>query len=252
MPNSNDLAEELEKTINEDLGSIAHTIAEGVHTPGDPLQTLDMQAAKIEHQLSQCMLLAKTRVRDGFNYSIKAVQELARTDTLINLDALKENVNVAFSRFDTVAIAKDMCTKVMEGTSWKTLLGLDDVSMELLYRGAKHLFDLGHHPEAEAAFFFLTTVDYAQYAFWLGLGHAAFHLGNINQSINAYEMASTCQPGSIWPHIYMANCFEALHDFEESLICLKAAEQELLNSPEKDQELAIDLRERIANARSKY
>lgn len=251
MPQPNNITEELEKIVSEEVGAVAHTLAEAVHVPNDPLQSLELQEGKIERELSQCMRLAKTRIRDGFKFCIRSVQELARTDLTINLAALEQNVDIAFSRFESVASAKDMCSKVMEGTSWKSLLGLDDVSMDLLYRGAKSLFEKGHHPEAEAAFFFLSTVDYAQYAFWVGLGHAAFQLGNLNQALNAYEMADTCQPGSIWPHIYMANCFEALRDFEEAHICLEAAERELLDSPDKDSELLADLKVRIATARAK-
>jgi len=248
---SNKVTDELDKEVSEEIGVLAHQIAEGVHNPQDPLQSLDVHANKIEHELSQCMLLAKTRIRDGFKFCVAAVQEMAQTDTSIDFEALKENVNVAFSRFDSVAAAKDMCTQVMEGISWKSLLGLSDTSMDLLYRGAKKLFDAGNHPESEAAFFFLTTIDYAQYAFWLGLGHVAFHLSNLNQAINAYEMASSCKPGAIWPHIYMANCFEALHDFEESVISLQQAQDELLSSPDQDQGLLIDLRERITNAKTR-
>ncbi len=251
MSFTNDVAETLERDIAKDLGAIAQVLAQGAHSPDDPLQNLELQSGRIERELSQCMLLAKTRIRDGFNYCIKAVQDLARTDTTINLEDLKENVNIAFSRFESVAIAKDLCTQVMQGTSWKSLLGLDETSMDLLYRGAKWLFEAEHYPESEAAFFFLTTVDYAQYAFWLGLGHAAFQLGNVNQSLNAYEMAQTCQPGGIWPHIHMANCFETLRDFEESLLCLQAAEKELLASPKKDPDLLVELKERIAKAAAK-
>lgn len=242
-------SEVLSESFSTEVSELARTIAQDAHDPTDPLQNLDVLSQKIQHELSQCMLLAKTRIRDGFRYCVDSVQELARSDSTINLPALQENVTVAFSRFDNVAQAKDMCTKLVQGKSWKELLGLTDLTTNLLYQGAKKLFDSGKHPESEAAFFFLTTIDYGQYCFWLGLGHAAFHLNNINQAINAYEMADTCQPGSIWPHIYMANCFEALHDYEEAHHCLQNAERDLQNNPDKDSGLAMDLKERIANTR---
>ncbi len=252
MALSKKVSEALDNKIDEEVKCIAHDVAEETHLPEDPLQSIDVQQVKLEHELSQCMLLAKTRIRDGFIYCVESVKEMANTDTTIDLEALEENVATALGRFETVAIVKDMCSKVLDGTSWKNLLGLNDTSVDLFYLGAKRLIDSRRYPEAEAAFFFLTTIDFAEYNFWLGLGHAAFHLGNLNQAINAYDMAASCQPGSIWPHIYMANCFEALHDFEESLSCLRAAEQELLtNSAKKDHALEIDLRERIANAKSR-
>lgn len=248
MSISKDVSDSLEKEVTQEIQEIAHALAkESV----DPLESFDAKSIKIEHQLSQCMLLAKTRIREGFTFCVRAVEELARVDAAIDLGQLKENVNYAFSRFESVAVAKDMCTKLMEGYSWKSLLGLSDETVSLLYQGAKKLFEAGHNPEAEAAFFFLTTVDFAQYAFWLGLGHAAFNLGNINQALNAYEMADTCQPNAIWPHIYMANCFEVLHDYEESLVSLQNAERELLLQQEPNPKLATELKERIINAKNR-
>ncbi len=251
MALSKKVSEDLEQQIETNINIIARDVAEEMHIPDDPLQSIDVQTKKLEHELSQCMLLAKTRIRDGFIYCVNAVKEMAHTDSSIDLKALEENVETALGRFETVAIVKDMCSKVIDGTSWKSLLGLHDTSVDLFYRGAKKLFDSGRYPESEAAFFFLTTIDFAEYVFWLGLGHAAFHLGNINQALNAYDMASSCSPNAIWPRIYMANCFEALHDFEESLLALRSAEQELKNSPDKDHALEMDLQERIRNAKSR-
>ena len=245
------VTQELDKSVAQDLTEVARTLAEARHVPNDPLQSVSVLTTKIERELSQCMLLAKTRIRTGFGFCVDAVKEMARTDSTIDLEALKENVEVAFSRFESVAMAKDMCTQVMQGTSWKSLLGLDETSMQLLYKGAKKLFDSLKYPEAEAAFFFLTTIDYAQYAFWLGLGHAAFQLDNINQAINAYEMADSCQPGSIWPHIYMANCFEILHDFEEALVSLQNAELELISNVDKDENLLYEIQNRITHLKNK-
>lgn len=245
------IEDELQKSIDESLETAAHTIAEREHSPQDQLMTLDAHAKTIQHQLSQYMLLAKKHIADGFVFCIESIREIAHTDTSINLESLEHDLTESFSRLDTVATIKDMSSKVVDGASWKELLGLSDDTLQILYKGAKRLFDKGNHPQAEAAFFFLTTVDYKQYAFWLGLGHAAFHLANHNQAINAYEMAESCRPGAIWPHIYMANCFEALHDYQESLTALEKAEHDLLNCTEKDSHLEVDLRERIANAKKR-
>ena len=251
MSSSEDVKTFLQDEVAKDIAQAAKLQAREVYNPDDTLHTLEQEIATFHHELSQCMLLAKTRIKDGLQWCVEAIKELSQTDTSIDMDVLKENVVHALSRFDTVAKAKDMCAEVAEGKSWRSLLGLTDKTMEHLYRGAKHLFDLGHYPESEAAFFFLSTIDYAQYAFWLGLGHAAFHLGNYNQAINAYEMANSCQPGAIWPFIYIANCFEALFDFEESYLQLQNALTDLQSNPEVDQGLLIDLKERIANAKSR-
>jgi hypothetical protein len=72
-----------------------------------------------------------------------------------------------------------------------------------------------------------------------------FVLGNINQAINAYETADLCVPGSVWPHIYMANCFETLHDHEESLHALEEAQKEYQEKMEQDPEIGQGLVARI-------
>jgi len=245
------IAQELQKSIDENIETASREIAKKEHLPQDQLMTLDAHAKTIQHQLSQYMLLAKKHIADGFVFCVESIKEIARTDDSINLETLEHALTESFSRLDTVATIKDMSSKVVDGTSWKELLGLTDDTLQILYKGAKRLFDNGNHPQAEAAFFFLTTVDFKQYAFWLGLGHAAFHLGNHNQAINAYEMADSCCPSSIWPHIYMANCFEAQMDYQESLTALEKAQLELNNSQEKDPHLEVDLRERIANAKKR-
>lgn len=251
MPDNALIADALEQELSKDAALLSHKVAEETQTPENQLQSLEAHAMRIEHELSQYMLLAKKRITDGFWGCIECTKELALTDPSINIEALERDIHTAFSRFDSVARVKDMSGKVVEGICWKELLGLSDVTLQLFYRAAKQLFDSGLHPKAEAAFFFLTTVDYKQYTFWLGLGHAAFHMGNLNQAINAYETAETCQPGSIWPNIYMANCFEALNDYQEALFALEKAETDYKNSDAKDPELEASLLERIAKAKQK-
>jgi len=245
MTNSEQLTKALEQTISQQVQQSAKKVAEEKTFEEGPLLPTEARAKKHEHELSQYVQYAKRRCSEGFHLCHGAVAELANSDTTINLEALDRDITSAFSRFDETAHVLEMSQQAAGGTSWKDLLGLSDTSMQLLYNGAKDLFEKKRYPEAEACFFFLTTVDFSQYAFWLGLGHAAFQLGNINQAINAYETADCCQPGSVWPHIYMANCFETLHDHEESLIALEEAQKEHDALDTQDPEIAQGLSERI-------
>jgi len=248
------MTEELESIISDELSLLAKEKA--LELTGHPgaLLSVEQQSVKIEHELSQYVQYAKRRCKEGFEFSINAVSHLAETDASINLEAFRENISEAFSRFDSTARVLEMSAQVAQGTCWRVLLGLTDDTMKWLYQGAKSLFDAGQFPEAEAAFFFLTTVDVSQHAFWLGLGHAAFRLGNLNQAINSYETADLCQPKAIWPHIYVANCFEAMNDFEESNRALEFAHKECIEaaargSPQLELETSIQERIRKAKAR---
>lgn len=243
-----DIAKDLENQVKDKIKALAKTEAVA---PRDALEPIEVREAKIEHQLSQYMLYAKKRCIDGFFACFNVIKEIAETELHIDLSTFEANISAAFSRFDSVASANELSMKIDQATAWKDLLGITDQSLDLLYRGAKKLTDSNLHPEAEAAYFFLTTIDFKQYSFWLGLGHAAFHLGNLNQAINAYEMAECCQKFSVWPHIYAANCFEALNDHEEALTALETAYKNYQEGSDKEPNLDLALQERIAHTKQK-
>ncbi len=247
MSANNEVIQAIEAAIGTSIKSCAKKMTQTASE--NILESKEAHETRIGYQLSQYMLYAKKRCVDGFCCCFDVVKELAQTDPQIDIGSLESNVRSGLSRFDTVAALHQMSQQVQTGTAWKELLGITDDSLQLLYRGAKQLVDVGLHPEAEAAFFFLTTVDFKQYAFWLGLGHAAFHLGNINQAINAYEMANSCKPDSFWPHIYAANCFEALNDYHEALESLERADKNYQSVADSDPQLAQLLQERIAKAK---
>lgn len=243
---------ELKDIVAEEIKKLARIKAEEQQQQGQgALMTVDAQSQKIEQELSQYVQYAKRRCREGFDCCIEAVRKEATLRPDFDLQAFDDNINQAFSRFDSTVYVLEMSTKASRGTSWKELLGLTDSTMTTLYDAARSHFDQGHIPEAEAAFYFLTTVDVTQYAFWLGLGHAAFRLGNFNQSLNAYETAACCQENAVWPEIYIANCYESMNDYFESLQALERAFEQLKASGIQDKELETALIERIARDKAR-
>jgi tetratricopeptide (TPR) repeat protein len=241
----------LEGALAQDIKLLTHQVVQN-EAPKSVLESPQIHEKRVGKELSQYMLYAKQRCVDGFFSCFEGVKTLAQNESEIDLLELEKNLQSAFSRFDTVPNIQSLFTvSETQNACWKDLLGLTDTTLQLLYRGAKQLIDTGNHPQAEAAFFFLTTVDFRQYPFWLGLGHAAFHLGNLNQAINAYEMASTCDPKAFWPHIFSADCFEALNDYEEALGSLERALVHYQNAGQQDAELEKGLQERILKAKSR-
>jgi tetratricopeptide (TPR) repeat protein len=250
MPDISHVINALEASVSQNIKLLTHQIVQNEPSKS-PLESETMHEQRVHQELSQYMLYAKKRCVDGFFSCFDEVKNLAQNESEIDLMQLEQNVTSAFSQFDTVPNMQSLFTvSEQQHACWKDLLGLTDTTLQLLYRGAKQLIDKGNHPEAEAAFFFLTTVDFRQYPFWLGLGHAAFHLGNHNQAINAYAMASSCDPKAFWPHVLSANCFEALNDYEEALSSLELALAHCQNADEKDIELEEGLKERIRKAKN--
>jgi tetratricopeptide (TPR) repeat protein len=240
-------ADALEETVQNNLAPIAKAIAESTASPDMQLLRLDSQTKKIEAELSQYMSYAKRRCLEGFQFCY----DIVKTGPDVDLEAFNANVAEALTHFRSPSTALELSTQVLAGTSWKELLGVADTTLFALYKAALDLLETGRFPEAEAGFYFLTTVDFAQDAFWLGLGHAAYKLGNLNQAINAYETAANCRPGSFWPYVYMANCFERMNDFQEALFALEKAQDELLQHENPDLALSGELKERIIYARGR-
>ena len=241
------MADTLEDAVRKSLVPIAKSMAEATVSPDMQLLRLDAQARKIEEQLSQYMIYAKRRCTEGFQYCY----DIIKTDPEVDLEAFNNNVSQALNHFNSPVQALELSTQVLAGTSWKLLLGLTDITTFALYKAAKGLLDEGKFPEAEAAFYFLTTLDFAQDSFWLGLGHAAFRLNNFNQAINAYETAANCKPTSEWPHIYLANCFERMNDFHEALVALQDAVRVLALNNEPDSALMRELHDRMAYVKNR-
>lgn len=249
MVESAEVVRALEQSIKEMIKPVSHSVAQAMPQE-TPLESGEVRARKVENELSQYMIYAKKRCVDGFFCCFSSVKELARVDEQINVVALELNVKMAFSNLDSLMEVEKYSEEAQKGISWGDILGITDSSLQLLYRGAQRLIDTGAYPEAEAAFFFLTTVDYKQYAFWLGLGHSAFHFGNLYQAINAYEMAESCEPSSYWPSLHMANCFEKVNDYHEALIALEKAYGIYQSSEEKDLQIEQSLYERIAKTKA--
>lgn len=235
------LEREIEKEINIGLPELARLVAEdetGALSKG--------KADKIKHELEHDFNLYKNRCKEGLLLCIKAVEELAVNNRDINKKELKKDLLRAFSLFDSVEHVKKFGEQVLlEGKTWKELLRFKEATFEMLYKGARSIFDAGKYEEAEKAFFVLSLLDSTQFLFWIGFGHSAFQLENYDEALKAYMAACMAAPGVMWPHIYAANCFEAKKDFEGALLALQEAQEINNQSEQKNVEVGKELSDRI-------
>ncbi len=191
------------------------------------------------------------KCKDGFLICISSLRELALHDDEIQTDRLKRKMGSLPKKFDSLEKIQQLGLQLIEGKTWRELLDFHDDILQMLYRGASHVFEQKQYADAEFAFSFLTTLDPTQYAFWIGLGHAAYHSQHPDVAINAYAMASFCLPNAIWPHIYAANVFEAHQDKQHALLALQEADRIYQENNQGNKELAKTLKQRIAALQKK-
>lgn len=245
------LLEELETAVKDGLGPLAEAIAEETSSPEDKLVSSKARAEKLEAEIRENLDAFTKKCRDGFIACVKEVQALGAHDPEIDVQGLRDDLQQAFDQLDSLETVENFGMQVLEGESWSDLLHFKESTLQLLYKGAKHLFDEKRYEEAEQAFSFLITLDAKQYPFWLGLGHAAFHLKNWDLATNAYAMASINDPTSVWPHIYAANCFEAQNNFHHALMALEEALEVYKKGGAENKELEEAISRRIAEAKNK-
>jgi len=246
MPKKEDLIVlELDREINESLAPLCQTIAQEAGLPQEALLSPKAKAQTIENEMKAEINGYRKKCTEGFVLCVDEMQEIARKDPTLDLKVVKQNLEQAFDKLDSLDTIKNYVKEVLSGKTWRELLSISEPSLQALYKGAKHMFDEKRYREAESAFCFLATLDSSQYAFWLGLGHSCFHNKNFKEATNAYAMASMADSAAIWPHVYAANCFEATSDFHHALIALESAKKTSVHSQERNREFEEALNQRI-------
>lgn len=182
-------------------------------------------ALKIQEQVIDDIKQFSKNCSQGLQACIQAVQDIACFDPEVNMKHLRDNMHKAFEQINSMEQMQHLAIQVAQGTRFSELIGVDAKSLQILHKGARRLLETKRFKEAESAFCFLTFMDASKYAFWLGLGHSCFHLNHFSQATSAYHMASVNDPASFWPHMYMANCFEAMRKFNQAHIALEEADK---------------------------
>lgn len=202
------------------------------------------KASVVEEEIRGDLTSIKQKCTEGFCFCLDALQELSELDPEIRLSKIKHNLINGFGRLSSVDRVHQLGTEAIAGKCWCELLGISDETMEALYKAAKYLFEEGRFGQADAAFSFLTAFDSTNSAFWLGLGHASFHCDNYQKAIQAYAMAHYCDQKSVWPHMYAANTFEAMHNYKQALKALEIARETYEQSGLKDRDFQEALKQR--------
>ncbi len=182
-----------------------------------PLAHLDINATT--QQFAAELLLLRQRCRNGMENileKLKTTPELATKGK-----ALDEFLHTTFQAVLTPSTFTRTVLRLVAGETWAEALKIPPESIDLMYQGAKSLFEEGLYEQASLCFTFLSWFDSRQYEFWMALGHCQFHTDSYLAAIRSYGVASVCLPTESMPFLYSASCFEAMGDIEQATLYLQ-------------------------------
>jgi tetratricopeptide (TPR) repeat protein len=239
MSRQDNFERELKQAIENELTTYSKTVAEQSCLPNNPLSNPTQLAKKIEFELKEKLETTRKQCSDA----VMNCLEILKSES--NFEIVQEDLKQGFSKLSSLENVQKRGQEANDGTPWSTLLGLKEETLQALYKASKQLYDSQMNTEAESAFTLLVTLDSARPTFWLCLGHSQFRLNKFEQALASYQTAKVLQPSSIWTEVYLANCYEALHDFDHARAALETAQSLLKDSEEMDLDLKEVLHERI-------
>lgn len=104
--------------------------------------------------------------------------------------------------------------------SLQEVIGLPDTEIEKIYAFAGRLYEDKRFQDASDVFFLLTLLKPNQYAFWVGLGLADQQLEGYRQALESYGYAMFLDLDDPQAHLYAAQCFYHLNEFDKAKDCL--------------------------------
>ncbi len=232
-----DVEEEIKRYVDRVVGAFSELIESNPQVPSLPIPS---HAAFLQN-LDRNMRSIFQRIDAGVCAILNLVASLAKEEmygfTREQIDELGQLVAVA-------AVIREHSSKFMdemaEGKSLKELFGVTDETLDLLYRGAKYLYENQHYFEASTAFSILTLLDPRIHLFWMGLGTAEYLQERYEAALLAYAMAAQADSSDPLCHIYSAHSYLGLKENDKALQCLEIAL--LITDPHQ-----VDIQARIKN-----
>lgn len=236
----------VEKQLHKEVAESFHLYAEELaNSQKDPLLSTKAKKAKIEHEMLDRFDNWNETCKKGLEACLAELEILGRHDRHIHYDDIVHDLQFSLHKCESLAAIKKWTPDLRNGKTWKEILGIQEATVEALYKAAKALFDRKSYDKAEAAFSYCVLIDAKEYAFWIGLGLSCFHCKHFEASIDAYALASSLAPQEALPHIYAANCFEALRDGRREQLALEEAVKTLHAHHPEAKALLKDLNKRM-------
>ena len=179
---------------------------------------------------------------------LDAWQEKTKQGLIHLLEEVSLTDELLFIKEELAKIAEEL----LQNQGFETKIAISKELLSFLHNAATSLFSQRRYEEAECAFCFLVFLESDQYAFWVGLGHAAFGNNNYSVATKAYAMATLLNRASLWPHVWAANVFEADEEYSSTLQALEDALEVYNNNKNQyDIDLKNELSRRVLETKLK-
>ena len=239
--------EELYNSLPELLG---HAFVEE-QSQEKSLPLLAQGEQRLTHELGVEIASLRHRCRNGLHEILKQLKSSKEPEILGAVPVLEGELSKRLYGLLSSPTFTQIILRVVSGESWREALRFPKDSLDVLYKGAKMVFEDGRFIEATDCFSFLSWFDARQYDFWMALGHSQFHTANHSAAISSYGIASYCFPSDSWPHIYSATCFEALGDFDQAVRSMTEGLDVERKKESPDRDLMVALEHKIEQYRQK-
>jgi tetratricopeptide (TPR) repeat protein len=103
-------------------------------------------------------------------------------------------------------------------------VGISQSSIVTFYGIGTKLFNEKKYNDAISVFYLLSVLNPYTYEIWLSLGMSAHKIEEWGTAIHAYSMAAIFKPEQALPHLYAAECFVAIQDWEDAQVSLHSFE----------------------------
>lgn len=214
---------ELEQSLKESVAILVEYMVEDTSNK-NPLMPKEEMQKKFQYEFINSMEIAKQQIYEGLHACLEAF-ELCH-DLSIKKEEVISELRRSFDSLKTTKNVRQARKQLINGISWKALLGISEEYMESLYKAAKQLFDARKYDLAQKAFFVFCILEPRVSIYFVGLGHCQFHMGDYRKAIDSYAMVAMLDSNSSDPHIWAFNCFEKIKDkimakfaLEEALKC---------------------------------
>ncbi len=114
-------------------------------------------------------------------------------------------------------------THLQQGGTIQELAQVDNKTMDVLYLGAKRLFDLDLFDDAACAFSFLVGLNPKKYLSTLGLAYSEYRRKHYKEAIDAFLLVTEANQKDPSPLIAMGLCYEQTGQLEKALSSLDQA-----------------------------
>lgn len=211
---------EFEKVLDEHAAVLAEAIV-GDQYDEKEILSKDLRKKKIQNEITTQAKNAEKKVEEGLKICIDSLDRCAQLP--MAKDLVVKELKKCFESISSEKGLIKMGEAALSNISYKTFLKISDPCMQSLYLGAKALFDEKNYQDAIQAFFVLCFFDPTVFVYWVGFGHSNYNQKYYEPAINGYSMASSLRPSDSSPHIWAANCFEEIKNFENAEIALDEA-----------------------------